>query len=422
MGDDNFTTTTEFILVGLSSDRKTQILLFVLVLLMYIFTLLGNLGVIVLVRVDSHLHTPMYFFLSHLSSVEIGFITSTVPQMLNHLLTGRGELSLVRCALQMYMTLALGSVEAILLGIMAYDRYLAVCHPLVYASAMGKWRQFQLASACWLAGFIIAAICVSITFQHPFCGSCCIDHFVCEIPMVLKLACNDARVTRHIIVMFAGIVILGPFSVILTSYGHILFSVLQMRSAAGLRKAFFTCSSHLIVVTLFYGTIIFVYIRPQSGTSPENEKQMAVFYLMVTPLLNPLIYTLRNKDVHVAMAKARETAAEFLAELRQLSADCNFGEHLEDALRDHFVRTHSGAPSPRLPKRGPLSPNLRPRKPRRHLYRPLRRSGLPRPQHSNPDAQQGYKSKSSSDPPRSRWFQKSSVRVTNTFSIRWPER
>ncbi|KAL8176448.1 UNVERIFIED_CONTAM: hypothetical protein K2H54_034673 [Gekko kuhli] len=171
----------------------------------------------------------------------------------------------------MYMTLALGSVEAILLGIMAYDRYLAICHPLVYTSDMGKWRQFQLASACWLAGFIIAAICVSITFRHPFCGPCCINHFVCEIPMVLKLACDDAHITRHIIVMFAGIVILGPFSVILTSYGLILFSMLQM--------------------------------RPQSGTLPENEKQMAVFYLVVTPLLNPLIYTLRNKDVHKAMAK-----------------------------------------------------------------------------------------------------------------------
>ncbi|XP_060110865.1 olfactory receptor 2D3-like [Heteronotia binoei] len=303
MGVDNFTATTEFILVGLTSDRKTQILLFVLILLMYIFTLLGNLGVIVLVQVDSRLHTPMYFFLSNLSSVEIGFITSTVPQMLNHLLTRHGELSLVRCALQMYMTLALGSVEAILLAIMAYDRYIAVCHPLVYATAMGKWRQLQLASACWLAGFIIAAICVSITFQHPFCGSCCINHFVCEIPMVLKLACDDTHITQHIIVMFAGIVILGPFSVILTSYGLILFSVLQMGSVTGVRKAFFTCGSHLVVVTLFYGAIIFVYIRPPSGTSPENEKQMAVFYLVVTPLLNPLIYTLRNKDVHEAVAK-----------------------------------------------------------------------------------------------------------------------
>nr|XP_056720138.1 olfactory receptor 2F1-like [Euleptes europaea] len=303
MGADNLTTTTEFILVGLSSDRNTQILLFVLILLMYIFTLMGNLGVIVLIRVDPHLHTPMYFFLSNLSSVEIGFITSTVPQMLNHLLTGQGKLSLTRCALQMYLTLSLGSVEALLLGVMAYDRYVAICCPLVYATGMGRLRQFQLALACWVAGFSIAAVCVSITFQHPFCGSCCINHFVCEIPMVLKLACDDTHITGRIIVLFAGIVILGPFSVILTSYGLVLSSMLQRRSATRLRKAFLTCGSHLAVVTLFYGTIIFVYIRPQSGTSPENEKQMAVFYLVVTPLLNPLIYTLRNKDVHEAMAK-----------------------------------------------------------------------------------------------------------------------
>ncbi|XP_054850203.1 olfactory receptor-like protein OLF3 [Eublepharis macularius] len=303
MGAGNFTSPTEFILVGLSSDRDTQILLFVLIFLMYIFTLVGNLGVIVLVRADSHLHTPMYFFLSNLSSVEIGFVTSTVPQMLNHLLTGHGELSLIRCALQMYMTSSLGSVEAILLGVMAYDRYVAICRPLEYATEMGRWFQLQLASACWVGGFIIAAICVSITFWHPFCSSCCINHFVCEIPMVLKLACDDTRITGYIIVMFAGIVILGPFSIILASYGLILFSMLQLQSVARLRKAFFTCSSHLAVVTLFYGTIIFVYIRPQSGTSPENEKQMAVFYLVVTPLLNPLIYTLRNKDVHEAISR-----------------------------------------------------------------------------------------------------------------------
>nr|XP_056720140.1 olfactory receptor-like protein OLF3 [Euleptes europaea] len=303
MGTNNFTSTADFILVGLSSDRNTQILLFVLILLMYIFILVGNLGVIMLVRLDPHLHKPMYFFLSHLSSVEIWFVTSNIPQMLNHLLTGRPELSLIRCALQMYLSLSLGSVEALLLGVMAYDRYLAICRPLVYATVMGRCFQFRLASACWAAGFAIAAVCVSITFQHPFCGPCCIDHFVCEIPMVLKLSCDDTRVTEFAIFGFAGVVILGPFSVILTSYGLILSSVLRMRSATGLRKAFSTCSSHLAVVTLFYGTITFVYIRPQSGTSPVNEKQVAVFYLVVTPLLNPLIYTLRNKDVHEAMAK-----------------------------------------------------------------------------------------------------------------------
>ncbi|XP_077171341.1 putative olfactory receptor 2W6 [Paroedura picta] len=303
MGARNLTLTTEFILVGLSSDRNTQILLFLIILLMYIFILVGNLGVIVLIQLDSRLHTPMYLFLSHLSGVEISFVTTNVPQMLTHLLIGRAELSLIHCAIQMYMSLSLGSVEAFLLAVMAYDRYLAICRPLVYATAMGKRRQVQLASACWLAGFIIAAICVGITFQHSFCDPCCVNHFVCEIPAVLKLACDDTRVTESVIVMFAAVVILGPFSAIFTSYGLILCSVLKLRSATGLRKVFSTCGSHLLAVVMFYGTITLNYIIPHSWRSADNDKQIAMFYLVVTPLLNPLIYTLRNKDVHEAMAK-----------------------------------------------------------------------------------------------------------------------
>nr|XP_056720139.1 olfactory receptor 2F1-like [Euleptes europaea] len=240
MGANNFTSTTEFIMLGLSRDPNTRILLFVLFLLMYIFILVGNLGVIMLVRLDSNLHTPMYFFLSHLSSAEICFVTTNIPQMLYQLLTGNGRLPVIRCELQMYTTLSLGCIEAFLLGVMAYDRYLAICRPLVYVTIMGKWRQFQLASACWVAGFSIAAICASITFQHTFCRPCCINHFVCEIPMVLKMACDDVRTTELIIVIFAGIVVLGPFLLIFISYGLILFSVLQMRSASGLRKAFST--------------------------------------------------------------------------------------------------------------------------------------------------------------------------------------
>ncbi|XP_054850185.1 olfactory receptor 2D3-like [Eublepharis macularius] len=303
MGVDNFTSSAEFILVGLSNDRGTQILLFVLILLTYSFTLVGNLGIIMLVQKDSHLHTPMYFFLTHLSSMEICYVTSTIPQMLAHLLMGRAGLSLIRCALQMYAALSLGSAEAFLLGVIAYDRYLAICHPLIYTTAMGRWRQLQLASASWVGGFFVAAVCVIITFSHPFCRPCCINHFICEIPMVLKLACDDTHTTEFINFLFAGTVILIPFSVILISYGLILFSVFQMQSATGLRKAFSTCGSHLAVVIMFYGGTTFTYIIPQSGRSPDTDKQIAVFYVVVTPLLNPIIYTLRNKDVHEAMVK-----------------------------------------------------------------------------------------------------------------------
>nr|XP_056720142.1 olfactory receptor 2D3-like [Euleptes europaea] len=308
MGADNLTCTTEFILVGLTNDRETQILFFVIILVIYLLTLVGNLGVIMLIRADSHLHTPMYFFLTHLSSLEICYVTSTVPQMLAHLLRGHGGLSLIRCALQTNAALALGSAEALLLGVMAYDRYLAICHPLTYATAMGRRRQLELASACWVGGFYVAVVCVSISFSHRFCGPCYINHFICEIPMVMKLACDDTHTTKAINFLFAGLVILIPFSVILVSYWLILFSVLRMRSASGLRKAFSTCGSHLSVVIMYYGTTTLNYIIPQSGRSPDIDKQIAVLYVVVTPLLNPVIYTLRNKDVHQAMAKVLRTS------------------------------------------------------------------------------------------------------------------
>ncbi|XP_048372727.1 olfactory receptor 2D3-like [Sphaerodactylus townsendi] len=303
MGAENFTSVSEFLLVGLSSDQETHTLLFVAILFIYSITLVGNLGIILLVLVDSHLHTPMYFFLTHLSGIEICYITSTIPQMLAHLQTGHGGLSLIRCALQMYVALSLGSTEALLLGVMAYDRYLAICHPLTYATVMGRWRQIQLASACWVGGFFGSVICVFLTFTHPFCGSNLINHFMCELPAVLKLACGDIRNTETVVFLLAAMVILGPLSIILTSYWLILFSVSQMQSARGLRKAFSTCGSHLTVVTLFYGTTTFIYIVPQSGASLDNRKRIAVFYVVVTPFLNPIIYTLRNKDVHEATAK-----------------------------------------------------------------------------------------------------------------------
>ncbi|XP_054850201.1 olfactory receptor 5L1-like [Eublepharis macularius] len=303
MAPENFTFIKEIILVGLSNDRETQILLFVLILLIYSFTLVGNLGIIMLVVADSHLHTPMYFFLAHLSSMEICYVSSTIPQMLAHLFTGHAALSLIHCALQMYIALSLASAEALLLGVMAYDRYIAICHPLTYATSMGRWRQLQLASACWVCGFLGSVICVFLTFSHPFCGSGLINHFICELPMMLKVACDDTHITEIIIFLLAATVLLGPLSIILASYGLILFSVSQMRSARGLHKAFSTCGSHLAVVTLFYGTTIFIYIVPHSGTSPDNEKKITMFYVVVTPFLNPIIYTLRNKDIHEALAK-----------------------------------------------------------------------------------------------------------------------
>lgn len=277
------------------------------VIIIYLFTIVGNLLVILLVQADTCLHKPMYFFLSHLSGLEICYVTSTMPQILAHLLSGNGAITFAGCAAQMYMLTCLVSTECLLLGAMAYDRYVAICHPLLYAIAMGRSRQLQLTSASWAGGFLLASIDVACTLRLPFCGSNRIDHFVCEVPVLLKLACTDVHVMEVINFVLAGLVLLVPLSVILTSYGLIISSVVQMPSTTGRHKAFSTCASHMIVVIMFYGTGIFMYLIPHSKTAPNNDKQIAAFYILVSPLLNPIIYTLRNKDVHGAVAKVLQS-------------------------------------------------------------------------------------------------------------------
>ncbi|XP_053120175.1 olfactory receptor 2D3-like [Hemicordylus capensis] len=299
----NLTSIIEFILVGLTNDRKNQILLFVVTLLLYSLSIAGNTVVIILVQTDSRLHTPMYFFLTHLAGVEICYITTTLPQMLFNLMTGNGVISLTRCAIQMHLILTLGGTECILLAAMAYDRYLAICHPLLYAILMSRGHQLQLASASWAWGILLATINVSCTFRHQFCGPNHVNHFICELPVVLKLACTNTQVTELVVFSTATLILVGPLSVILTSYGLILSTVLKVKTKAGRQKAFSTCASHLAVVTVFYGTVITMYMRPGLGTASDFDKHIAVFYIMVTPLLNPIIYTLRNKDIHAAVAK-----------------------------------------------------------------------------------------------------------------------
>lgn len=303
MESENVTFVTEFIFVGLTNDRKTQFLLFLILLIIYLLTVSGNLLIIVLVLADSSLHTPMYFFLTHLSCLEICYVTSTLPQMMANLLSGNGTISFTRCIVQMYIAMALGGAECLLLVAMAYDRYLAICHPLQYAISMGKWHQLQLALASWAGGFLVATINVSNTLRLPFCGPNRVNHFCCELPLVLKLSCTDTTILETTMFGASVFILLVPISFVLTSYGLILSSVLKMRSTARQRKAFSTCTSHLVVVTMFYGSAISVYLKPQSVTDPDRDKHIAVFYVVVTPLLNPIIYTLRNKDVHGAVSK-----------------------------------------------------------------------------------------------------------------------
>ncbi|XP_032092254.1 olfactory receptor 477-like [Thamnophis elegans] len=303
MGTENLTSVKEFMLVGLTSHRGTQLLLFGVLLLIYLLILFDNLLIITLVWADSQLHTPMYFFLSNLAVMEIGLVTSTLPQMLAHLITGSGILSLTRCMLQGYIALNIGSAESLLLGVMAYDRYLAICSPLLYATAMSKLYQVLLVGTCWITGCAFSMIYVISTFRHSFCGPNLINHFACELPIVLKLACDDIKMTKAIVSGLSAFMIFIPLSVILSSYGFILHSILHMRSTAGRSKAFSTCGSHLTVVILFYGTVISMYIIPHPDSGPSHNKEMTICYLVITPLLNPVIYTLRNKEIHSAVIK-----------------------------------------------------------------------------------------------------------------------
>ncbi|XP_060110847.1 olfactory receptor 2D3-like [Heteronotia binoei] len=303
MRAENLTFVTEFILMGLSSHRKTQILLSVVFFLMYSATIAGNLLIILLVWADPCLHTPMYFFLTHLSGLEICFVTTTVPQMLVHLMTGNGAISFTRCAAQMYALTCLGCTECFILTAMAYDRCLAICSPLVYAAVMSRKRQWQLISASWASGFLLASVNVTCTISAPFCGSNRINHFFCEQAAVFKYTCKEAHYVEPIILFVSTLVLVGPFSVILTSYGCILYSVFQMPSRVGRRKALSTCTSHLVVVILFYSILIFTYMRPGADAVIDRDKQTAVLYIVVTPLINPIIYSLRNKEIHRAVGK-----------------------------------------------------------------------------------------------------------------------
>ncbi|XP_026544157.1 putative olfactory receptor 2B8 [Notechis scutatus] len=298
----NFTSVKEFILLGLTSHRKTQLLLFGIILIIYLLTVLGNILIIILVKVNSNLHTPMYYFLSHLAWVDMCYVTTTMPLMLTHLLTGDGAISFTFCMVQIYIAVTLGGVEILLLGVMAYDRYLAICCPLLYPVLMDKYCQLQCSSACWVTPSLVCLIYIVCLLCQNYCGPNQINSFICEMPVVLKLACSDTRIAEAIIFVIGGLFLLVPLSILLTSYGFILHSVLQMKSG-GWRKAFSTCGSHLIVISMFYGPLLWVYIIPKTDSAADRDKQITIFYVLITPLLNSVIYTLRNKDFHRAVAK-----------------------------------------------------------------------------------------------------------------------
>lgn len=299
----NFTV-TEFVFLGLSSQPKTQLILFIMFSFFYLLTVAGNVVIITVIQIEPHLQTPMYFFLTNLSFLDICYVSTNVPQMLSNMVGKKKTISFSGCATQMYFSLSFGMIECVLLGIMAYDRYVAICHPLHYTVIMNRSTCVQLAAISWSSSFLSSMIINVLTLSLPYCGPNVLNHFFCEVPSVLRLACTDTSFTEMVIFIFSIVIVFIPFLLIVGSYAQILLSVLRMRTASGRHKALSTCASHLTVVALFYGTAIFMYMRPRSKSSRAGGKIIAVFYTVITPMFNPLIYSLRNQDVKGALRKA----------------------------------------------------------------------------------------------------------------------
>ncbi|XP_045639071.1 olfactory receptor 10A3 [Ursus americanus] len=299
----NQSSVVEFILLGFSNSPELQEQLFGVFLVVYLVTLLGNAIIIVVISLEQSLHVPMYLFLQNLSVVDVSFSAAIMPEMLVVLSTQKTLISFISCFAQMYFILFFGGTECFLLGAMAYDRFAAICHPLSYPMIMNKWVFMKLVMFSWVSGIMVATVQTTWVFSFPFCGPNEINHISCETPAVLELACADTFLFE--IYAFTGtvLIVMVPFVLILLSYIRILFAILKMPSATGRQKAFSTCASHLTSVTLFYGTANMTYLQPKSGYSPETKKLMSLSYSLLTPLLNPLIYSLRNSEMKKALVK-----------------------------------------------------------------------------------------------------------------------
>ncbi|XP_065791124.1 olfactory receptor 2T29-like [Muntiacus reevesi] len=307
----SYTERLDFTLVGIFSQSQHPALLCLVIFVVFLMALSGNIILICLIYSDAHLHTPMYFFISQLSFMDMMYISVTVPKMLMDQITGVNKISVPECGIQMFLYVTLAGSEFFLLASMAYDRYTAICHPLHYPVLMNHRVCLFLASGCWFLGSVDGFLFTPITMTFPFCRSREIHHFFCEVPAVLKLSCSDTSLYEIFMYLCCVLMLLIPVTIISGSYYFILLTIHRMNSAEGRKKAFTTCSSHMTVVILFYGAAIYTYMLPNSYHTPEKDMMVSVFYTILTPVLNPLIYSLRNKDVMGALNKMLNVGIAF---------------------------------------------------------------------------------------------------------------
>lgn len=303
MGQRNSTSLHDFILLGFSDHPKLEMALSGVVATFYLITLVGNTAIILASLLDSHLHTPMYFFLRNLSFLDLCFTTSIVPQMLVNLWGPHKTISYGGCVIQLYVYMWLGSIECLLLAVMSYDRFTAICKPLHYLVIMNPHLCLKMIIMVWSISLACSIVLCTLTLNLPRCGNNLLDHFLCELPAMLKIACIDTTAVELSVFALGIAIVLTPLILILISYGYIAKAVLRMKSRAGQRKAINTCGSHLTVVSTFFGAIIYMYLQPGNNASRGQGKFLTLFYTIITPSLNPLIYTLRNKDMKEALKK-----------------------------------------------------------------------------------------------------------------------
>ncbi|XP_004647841.2 olfactory receptor 2B11-like [Octodon degus] len=303
MGVMNESLPEEFILLGFADRPWLELPLFILLLITYPMAMMGNIAIILVSKLDPHLHSPMYFFLTNLSFLDMCYTTSIVPQLLSNLGSSKKTITYLGCAVQLYVFSTTGATECLLLAVMSFDRYVAICRPLHYTLVINQHICFLLVSTVWLTGVIYAVSEATITLQLPLCGINKLDHLLCEIPVLIKTACGEKQANELALSVTCIFIIAVPLCLILASYMCIGSAVLKIKSSEGRKKAFGTCSSHLIVVLLFYGPAVSMYLQPSSSISRDQPKFMALFYGVVIPTLNPFIYTLKNKDMRGALQK-----------------------------------------------------------------------------------------------------------------------